>query len=203
MNRKLFLSFVFIYLLVTTSCTPIFYGITGIRNPKVLSDQEVTKVATKWGIPNDASFVLDTGLYKRVLRKAITDESRNNHAQPLQALYFIGTNYPSSYQINCYAGGFPNLNWNRNGNMNVFPPHPQAPIDSLLTFEDIVKCIRPIGSNTQPINGQRPVIVVFWTKFMHRQSKRFLKVVKENAALSNQLPVSVVYVNADNLFANE
>lgn len=186
-----------------SSCTPLFYGITGIRNPKPVTEQEITKTAAKWGIPETACFTLDTGLYKNALRAINQNtfpESRNNHSQPLQALYFTNSSYPVSFQINCYAGGFPNLDWNRNDNMSVFPPKQQAPIDSVLTLDDMLKCIRPLNAQTKLPSKKGPIIVVFWTQFMHRQTKRFLKVIQTNAALSNQSPVTIVYVNADHLF---
>lgn len=203
MNRIILWIGVLIGVFALPSCTSLFYGITGIRSPKGLTNQEVAEVAARWGIPEQNSFILDTGIYKNELRQMQSTELRNNHSQPLQAIYFISTAYPVSYHINCYAGGFPNLKWNRNDKMNVFPPHQQAPVDSVLTLNDILKCIRPLNAQTKLPSKEGPIIVVFWTQFIYRQTKRFLKVIQANAALSNQSPVTIVYVNADNLFANE
>lgn len=200
MNRLLLL---IITSFTLQSCTPIFYGITGIRTPKALSETQIQKAAQKWDIPIENSFVLDTGVYKNTIRKKVPIEQQNNHLQPLQAYYFQpSTPYPVSYHINCYAGGFPNLKWNRNGNMDVFPPRQQAPIDSAITLSDLMNSIQQSESKLFQQNGNQTV-VVFWTKFMNRQTKRFLKAVRKNSALSNQFAVTIIYMNADNLFVNE
>jgi hypothetical protein len=85
----------------------------------------------------------------------------------------------------------------------VVPPQQQAPIDSSLQLDDMLKSIRHLNANPISIDKEMPIVVAFWTKFMHRQTKRFLKTIKANAAISNQKPVTIIYVNADNLFADE
>ncbi|MCU0441694.1 MAG: hypothetical protein MUE96_04785 [Bacteroidia bacterium] len=199
MNITFRFAFLVIPIALLQSCSSIYYGVVGIRNPKPITPQEINALAQKWGIPNGSSFILDTGCYKNTLRGIQSDAQKNNHAQPLQALYFTNSSYPVSFQINCYAGGFPNLKWNRNGNMDVFPPREQAPIDSAISLYDIKNCIQPANEKTYA-NASKPMVLVFWTKFMKRQTKRFLKEVNRNAQSRGQNQVNIIYINADNLF---
>jgi hypothetical protein len=125
----------------------------------------------------------------------------NNHLQPLQALYFDENSNLISYHINCYAGGFPNLNWNRNQNMEVFPPLQQAPVDSLVSLALIQNCIHSaVGDNRIDSIRYSNTVVVFWNRFMGRQSERFIHTVQQNITLSKGGNVKVIYVNNDNVF---
>jgi hypothetical protein len=44
-------------------------------------------------------------------------------------------------------------------------------------------------------------VVVFWTRFMGRQTKRFVETVQQNVNLSKGKPVNVIYINNDNFFS--
>jgi hypothetical protein len=44
-------------------------------------------------------------------------------------------------------------------------------------------------------------VVVFWTRFMGRQTKRFVETVQQNVNLSKGKAVNVIYINNDNFFS--
>jgi hypothetical protein len=72
-------------------------------------------------------------------------EQIKNHYQPLQALYYNANGELSRFYVNCYAGGFPQLKWNRNGILNTFPPQHQAPVDSILSLKTLSNFLHPVA----------------------------------------------------------
>jgi hypothetical protein len=104
--------------------------------------------------------------------------------------------------VNCYAGGFPNLNWNRQGIFNEFIPKQQAPIDSLLTLTTQLNFLKPLSkSYLISTESYDYVIVVYWSRFMGRQSKRFIRIIQKNIQLEKTKKVKIIYANNDNIFA--
>ena len=138
---------------------------------------------------------LDTNRFNQVIK---------DHFQPLQAIYYDKIGQMCSFHINCYCGGFPNLKWNRNGNFDVFLPKQQAPIDSVFTLEKQLSFVQPLAHHdTLNIKSFDYVIVVYWTRYMGRQSKRLIELVQKNARLTNRERVKIIYVNSDNAFLYE
>jgi hypothetical protein len=178
-------------------------GLYGIKNVKSMDDKTVLTYGNKFNIPQDKSYLLDS-TYIQFVKKLDTSKYSseiNNHLQPLQALYFDENSKLISYHINCYAGGFPNLEWNRNQVMDVFPPLQQAPVDSLVSLALIRDCIHiVVGNDRIDPTKYNNTIVVFWSRFMGRQTERFIQTVQQNITLSNGGNVKVIYVNTDNLF---
>jgi hypothetical protein len=189
------------------SCSPLFNGIYGLKKQKTLSQNQIQHTARKYSIPVESSFVLDTTFFTYLgqFDSLIYQNSRNNHAQPLQVLYFDSLNQLVSYQVNCYAGGFPNLKWNRNNAFENFPPSQQAPIDSLISFEKQLYFIKSLnGTNEKLIlNDSSLTVFVYWNRFMGRQSKRLIKLVQKNAALAKDNNLQVIYINNDNIYSNK
>jgi len=187
-----------------SGCGFIFNGLYGIKNVKSVDDKIVLAYGKKFNIPQDKSYILDSS-YASFIKKQDTSKysvQMNNHLQPLQALYFDENSKLISYHINCYAGGFPNLNWNINQNMEVFPPLQQAPVDSLVSLALIQSCIHSVvGDKRIDSTKYSNTVVVFWTRFMGRQTKRFVETVQQNVNLSKGKPVNVIYINNDNFFS--
>ena len=182
-----------------TSCTSVFLSLYVMKKPRLLSTEEQKKEAKRQGISIEHFYQIDTN-YWAYLEKM--DNSRQaqvkNHSQPLQALYFDEDGRLFRFYVNCYASGFPNLQWNRFGGLDQFPPLPQSPVDSLFSFQDIAALIRPYGVGQQVIESAT-TIVVFWNRMMGRQSKRFVKLIQQNAQLSKS-PIQLMFVNTDELF---
>ncbi|WP_380287040.1 hypothetical protein [Hymenobacter monticola] len=122
--------------LLLNSCQAVFTGIYGIREPKPLAASSLPRLAETYGIPPGShNAVLDTG-FRRMLRCMHQQDASvaKNHWQFLQAMYYNAAGQQQSFHINCYAGGFPNLQWERDGIMAHFPPAQQAPRDSALSL---------------------------------------------------------------------
>lgn len=190
------------FVLALSSCGSIFMGIYGIKKYREIGEAEILKYAAKYHIPAQDVYLLDTS-FVGYLRTFESDERYTNHYQPLQALYFDKQGQLASYQVNCYAGGFPNLKWNRNDNFSTFPPKQQAPLDSIVNLETQMRFMQKLVQ-TKSFNAQEYnfVVVVFWSRVMGRQSKRFVHYVQENAKLAKEEKVKVVYVNVDGIFGD-
>lgn len=204
----------FSILLILSSCSPIL-GIYGVHNPKEINEQKITQYSERHGMPNADLFELDSSYFSYLAaielnskdplmtdslkRKELKNQVKN-HYQPLQALYFNKKGELESFQINCYAGGFPNLNWDRDSILTTFPPKFQAPLDSILSESKLISFLHTLGNSAEIKLGAHDYIVyVFWNKFMGRQNKRFINFLQENSKLSKE-NIRVVYINMDNAF---
>lgn len=177
----------------------------GMNNPKQISNEEIVQLSEKYNIPPSDNYKLDTS-YVNFLNAFDSIKYKNNikdHLQPLQALYYNKDGQLESFQINCYAGGFPNLEWDRNEIMSTFPPQQQAPIDSILPLNLHLKYIQQLpDSKAIPTDGYNYFVIVHWNRFMGRQSKRLIQTVQENVKLSENQKVKIIYVNTDEVFAS-
>lgn len=140
----------------------------------------------------DFIFKLDTTHFKA---------QRKNHIQPLQALYFDSKGALVKYYINCYAGGFPQLKWNRNGNLNTFLPKDQAPVDTLMNLERQKSFLKPVDSEThaQFKMDADYYVFIYWNKCTKRHSKHLIKSIKGNIEKADSVKVKLIYVNYDNV----
>ena len=128
-------------------------------------------------------------------------DAQKNHVQPLQALYFDSKGQLVRFYVNCYAGGFPQLHWNRNGAFENFLPKNQAPVDSLLSLRELAGFIKPISGNSELLLEKYfdHYVIVFWDKCMKRHSKRLIKTIRNNLKLAKDQKTLVLYVNYDNV----
>ncbi|MBK0403298.1 hypothetical protein I5M27_09895 [Adhaeribacter sp. BT258] len=191
--------------LICSSCSSVYMSAYGIKNPEKLDQNQIASQARKYNIPAENSFELDNAPYSEFLKSF--DQKRYyqqiyNHSQPLQALYFDKNGDLKIFYINCYAGGFPNLTWDKDGNFNSFPPSLQAPIDSLVNLQTLSRYLKPISiAQLSPENSSDFTIVVFWNRMMERQSKRFIETVQQNCAKAGNQKIQLLYVNNDDLMA--
>jgi hypothetical protein len=200
------LALIFIFGLTLTSCSKVFLQLYGIKNIKQVDEKTILKYGKKYNIPKQDSYELDT-TYLSYLFSLDTAKYKlqiKNHYQPLQALYYDKDGYLQSFQVNCYAGGFPNLRWDGNDGFTTFPPQEQAEIDSIVTLDQQKKYLQPL-SQTQSldIDSFSYIVIVYWNRYMGRQSRRLIKIVQENQRLATGRKVKIIYANSDNLFAPE
>lgn len=187
-----------------TSCSSIIQGLYGIKQPKELNDQTIIRYSEKYNIPLTDNYKLDTAYltFLSSLDSTRFKEQIKNHYQPLQALYYNKTGQLESFQINCYAGGFPNLDWNGDNIFTTFPPQEQAPTDSIIPLDFQLKYLQPLSqTNRFSIENYDYIVIVYWNRLMGRQSKHLIHFVQENYKLAKDYNVKIIYVNTDNIFA--
>jgi hypothetical protein len=187
-----------------TSCSSIIFGMYGMKKIKPVDEPTIEYYSEKYDIPSMDSYEIDSSYFTFLFALDSTKYTAQikNHYQPLQVLYFDKTGQLKSFQTNCYAGGFPNLKWDRNERMRTFPPKQGAPVYSLLSFENQLNHLRPL-SQTETISAESYdyIVVVYWNRFMGRQSKRLIRFVQERSKLVTEKNVKIIYANTDNLFS--
>ncbi len=189
-----------------TSCTSIFTGLYGVKKTKTIDEKTIARYTKRYNIPITDSYELDTAYFSYLFSLDTTKYKSQikNHYQPLQALYYCKSGQLKSFQVNCYAGGFPNLKWDRNEIMTTFPPKQQAPIDSIVTLETQLKYFKPLSQTSKlSIESYDYLIIVYWNRFMGRQSKRLIHFIQDNSKLETKKKVKIIYVNTDNIFAGQ
>ncbi|MCL2596144.1 MAG: hypothetical protein FWD66_00465 [Paludibacter sp.] len=171
-----------------------------------LENQEIIKYAEKFNVPYNDLYQLDTAYssFLTSLRKdTIFDDIIKNHYQPLQAMYFDKDGKLISYYINCYTDpGLFNLKWDINNSFAVFPPAHQDGLepDTLFNYFKFNHLFKPLSKKESIDEKQYDnYVVVFWTAFLGRQSKRLIDIVQKNRKLSTG-NVKYFFVNIDNYF---
>ena len=205
-HLSIFTFLVLTFIFGLTSCTSIFTGLYGMKKTKTVDEKTITRYSQKYNIPTADSYELDTAYFSYLFSlDTVKYKSQiKNHYQPLQALYYDNLGYLKSFQVNCYAGGFPNLKWDRNEIMTSFPPRQQAPIDSIVSLETQMKYIKPLSQTSKlSVDNYDYIVIVYWNRFMGRQSKRLIHFVQENSKLEKEIKVKIIYANTDNIFAGQ
>jgi len=189
-----------------TGCSSILTGLYGIKEIKTIDEKTIVKYAKKYKIPVVDNYELDTAYFSYLFSLDTTEYKTQikNHYQPLQALYYDKTGHLTSFQVNCYAGGFPNLKWDRNAIMTTFPPKQQAPVDSIVQLETQMKYLKPLSQTAKLSSGSYDyIVIVYWNRFMGRQSKRLIRFIKDNSKLETEKKIKIIYANTDNIIARQ
>lgn len=184
------------------SCTFISHVLVGYREPRALTTAQHLRYLDKLGAEAENAYTLDSS-YLHLLR--IEDSSshraeKKNHYQPIQALYFDTGAYPICWYINCYAPGFPNLDWEGKDNFRVFPPLQQAPTDSLVSLRQLLGCAVPLATTATVADNTAYTVVFIWNRFLFRQCKRLHRLVRDNLGLTDS-SWRIIYLNNDALYA--
>ncbi|HLG04374.1 MAG TPA: hypothetical protein VI731_12320 [Bacteroidia bacterium] len=189
-----------------TACTNFVLRIYGMKSIKAVNEKTILKYGAKYQIPQEDSYEMDTAYMTYLFSRdtSVYPSEIKNHYQPLQALYYNKSGELVSFLVNCDVGGFPNLAWDRYGSFTTFPPKPVTPLDSLVPVDMQFKYLRPLAkTKTFSADSLDYVVIVYWSRFMGRQSKRLIHFVQENKKLAAGKNVKIIYANTDNLFARE
>lgn len=191
--------------MLLSGCSGILYTLIGAHEAKMLDEETILYYSRLNKIPEKDNYILDTAFFSFVSAwdTAHYRLQKKNHLQPLQALYYNKQDNLQVFIINCYAGGFPNLKWNRKGSLDTFLPKRQAPVDSLLPLETLMQYVKPLPGAALPNDSSEYTVVVMWNYFMERQSKRLIKAIRKNTALAKGSRIRLIYINNDNLFAGK
>jgi len=203
-RKPLYIVLFFAVTFSVTGCSGLLMRMYGIKKPKAIDNNTILHYANRYNIPEEDCYALDTGYISYLFKMdtILSKQQIKNHYQPLQVLYYKNRGDLESFHVNCYTSGFPNLQWNRDGIFDTFPPGMQTPPDSILALKSLLKLLQPLPQTKSfMVNQYNYVVVVYWSRYMGRQSKRLIKTVQENKLLARELKVKVLYVNNDNLFA--
>lgn len=225
MKQNIKLIFLFLIASSFISCSGIMTKVIGIKSMKLRSNEQIKKFSEKFNIPSELSFVIDTTTFCNNL--SLLDSSRKavskDLMQPLQvrAYSVVDNNNMSFFTANCYANGFPNFKWNNseafNGDLLNDSLKTNDKFTGLIsdvrgflmenpniifTLKDDLFRLQPLysDSKTDIYKDNSPyIVVVYWTVFMNRQSKRLIELVQDFQNRSNK-EIKIYYVNIDNLY---
>ncbi len=204
---------IILILMLATSCSKILIITYGIKEAKVVTDEQISLYAKEHGFDTLNIYSLSTD-YKQFFtdtnslitgtsqKICMTDNLKYRLSQPLQYLLFDKDGHLLVHSTNCHAGGFPNLKWNKDGAFEQFPPIPLSDVDSSFEFKTMLPYFTPVAA--KPLSDSTDyTCVVFWNKFMGRQSTRLVKYVQRNLEIParKNTAINVLLVNDDNYFA--
>lgn len=177
---------VLILMLGLCSCRHIY----GLKRVRTYSQKEIEAWNTRHGIKGNAA--LDS-TYKQSLSENFDDRSlRKDLQQPLQYWLFDNGKLVSN-MVNCDATGFPNLKWPIEENYNGGKIHAHVPDTGFYRKFLQVQRVNP--------EEHWRIMVIDHTRFMGRQSKRFLRSCR--AFLTTHPEYKPYYNNMDNTFSGE
>jgi hypothetical protein len=176
------------------SCSALY----GIKPQKKVDQSKINTFYSQLTLKNFQSAVVDSTFITSVKNVLKNDSAQiNYHLQPLQAFYFDSKDSLISYHVNCNAGGFPNLQWNRGNVFDVFPPITQTKPTQLFGLNSI----KSAAKLDKPIVETKPeyTVVVFWDLMLERQSKRLIDEIEKNLMLTNK-KTDLILINNDGLY---
>lgn len=171
-------------------------GSYGLKKTIPVSKDNIDKISALYEIKE--TYVLEKKPYIAFLKSVSKDSSFvKNHTQPLQAIYFNENGEMESYYLNCYAGGFPNLIWNKANSLDIFPPKSQTKVDTDFPLDKFLEYFK-IEKSKQ----KEKYVFLFWNDYLGRQTKRFINEFRNNINKSTNGKVNIIYVNNDNLYVD-
>lgn len=204
MKARLIVACLFLGLLFS-SCSALMYKIMGVKQPYDYDLEEITAYSSKFGIPDSDSYLLDTTYMRDILQLCKNDTLlRNNLMQPLQIRFYQRSDTLLSLQLNCTAGGFPNLKWNKHGQLNTIPPNFTVDVDTCILFRKDLGYLIPTSNDCHSsdyYNNADYNIILFWSVFMNRQSKILIREIKDYQKRFPEKKINVLYVNTDKIFS--
>ena len=139
-NRVQIICLLLLSCVTFNSCMRIYMLKLGMRQPKIMEDKRHTRYLNKFDGEKENAYLLDTN-YLHFLEFNDTTKFRaekKNHYQSIQAIYYGHEQFQEAWFINCYAPGYPKLNWNIDNNFATFPPKSAAPLDTLVSFDRLI-----------------------------------------------------------------
>lgn len=181
-----------------------------IQDKQPVSDEEIVKYAQKhkydkysiYKTNSDYKSFIDT-IGKNINTTEYELKTlQKQYYQPLQYLLFDSTGNLIVHSVNCDVGGnMINLQWNAEGQFDVFPPIPRSTVYRYFKLSELQKHITQLNKAPTDANGTYSyTCVVFWDMFMGRHSRRLVKLALENLKLAYGAKVNVILINNDNLY---
>lgn len=176
----------------------------GLNKPVMITENNFGLLSKKYNIPSDNSYYIDRLKYlKFIQNSSLPNKNINNHLQPLQTMYFDKKGNCITYFVNCNAPGFPNIKWNYKGALNNFPAGQQTVIDTSFNISALYNTFSNKPTEVYDYSQVDYTILMFWSDYLGRQTKRFLDAFNDNIKKGNQYKINIIYINTDNLFVNQ
>lgn len=221
MKKGFVYSLTLVLLLSFTSCQFVFRKAIGLKKEKYTSPQRIEKFAAKYGIAPEHSFQIDAERYwKDIKHLENTDpDLLNDYLQPMQIRLYNEEqlNYGYLYSCNVPAKGMFNLDWQKTGIFDVYPPGiGDKPLGNNLTYlqqpKNPVRLSHDLSYvldlNNSPVdtlqsNQSNYVMLIYWSITGGRQSQNLIDLARRYAQEHQAQSFSLRYINIDNLYVIE
>lgn len=194
MNKNLPIKILLLYFIVLQffSCKTLY----GIKPQTEISHEKINQFYNYLALKNYEKGILDSNHFKNI-KEYFRDDSvyRYYHLQPIQALYYNKQGKFISYHVNCNAGGFPNLNWNRNSVFNGFPAVTQTKPSNKIDLSTFKK----LTGTQKDTTNENFTVVVLWNFLLEKQSKSLIHLINKNITQADE-PVNFILLNNDNWY---
>lgn len=200
----------FVLLFMFSSCSNLLQSIYGI-NSKVLNEDyskdKVIAMALNENLDIDKLYYLDTAFLK--LLSDTTKYSKlqiKNSIQPLQVYFVDSIGNDITYLLNCFYSGFPNINFNKFGELEFFPIQiDTSRLNENILIEDRLFYIKKIKDNGEIdlYKNSKNKVIVFYSDLMGRQKRRLFKQIKDLLGKYDRQKYEVFYVSLDQIFLDK
>jgi hypothetical protein len=160
-----------------TSCAKIYFKLTGVTKARTVDREYLAKYLTQHSISTNQILEVDSVRYKNLIEQKQQDTLVYkepywwvlNHIQPAQVIYFDRvTNKPVASYFNCIAEGrwFFNFTWNKNNELEFFPPKTYSDykwIDTLFSVNEIIQTVNDLSGKefVYKDDGKRYLALIF------------------------------------------
>jgi len=201
-SKQFIIGMIAISLLSFSSCNKFIKSVYGINEVGSISISFLDSFITHDVVFSQYDNYYLNSSYYSLISDSIQDEKYFNYAlQPMQAMYFNKEDVLVSYHVNCNAGGFPNLKWNRDDNFGVFPPKTQTEIGGCLSKKSIESSLNPFKIISTKHDSFDYTIYILWSYQMLEQSKRLIEFVANNLDQYKMTEkVKIAFINMDVLY---
>lgn len=190
-------------LFIFGSCRFVMLKMIGIHEPKDSVDRrKIDWLVEKNGMAAFPNYMVKYSC-RLLWRKAANSDDEEPrtlyyYLQPLQVFIYNSSDGLIYHQANCQTGGFPNLKWNGYHAFSGLKKKKHLPDTNLVFNKERFNytVLKP-----SPIHPGRYKIVVVWTTFMGRQSRRLVDFSKTIPALNPDMEFDLIFVNFDPLFS--
>lgn len=190
---------IFCILISIYSCGAM-YGVKEINNKNF--DEEYNLFKKSYNNNSQIIYgMIGKKFFKEIKNDTLfTKEEMQKLQQPIQCFYINDKQNIVSYFVNCDAGGFPNLKWDRNNAFQYFPPKNQK-----FVFESQSEVINLILSNIELENSNSIIkdnnsIIVLYSLTLKRQSQNLINEILTNLNKNNIKSYSLYLINIDQQF---
>jgi hypothetical protein len=171
----------------------------GYRGIKERPDSELQKFTQK-NLPGQTAFKIDTLAFWEHYKDIGDNQLLHDLYQPIQMMVYDSNHVLKSWEINCYAPGFPNLKWEKYINFDTIPPTPLRAnpylevLNKNVGFDFIVDLQ---GSKIALNKDYDYLFIAYYSLGLRRQSKRLLKAMKKYQEKHPELKIEIIGVYTD------
>lgn len=223
MKKKIAYSIIFTFLLSFTGCQLVFRKAIGFKKEKYSSPNRIKKFANKYGIDSNSinCFQIDVEKYWESIKflEETNPDLLNDYMQPVQIRLYDEEklNYGYLYSCNVPSKGIFNIDWQKTGIFNEYPPgigdkywgdnltlrqHPKNPVKLTQDLAYILDMQNNAIDSSQ-FEKSNYVVLIYWSITGGRQSRNLIEYAKNYAQKHNDKPFSLIYINVDNLYTIE